>query len=186
LAPIIEHNTVRVKTRMRAFGLVHTYTTRYTQGTTANVAQTANAALWENLLLAFPEASIAADLVVLSCEYSPDGDPNFYPLSLLPATPTGEKATGTTTLADRARHTKFNARGGGRNCSIELFGVYWPTATVSDPASKGYVTAAENGPMSVAIGVLQASGLRTVANVQATWKAEASVKVNDYWFNEQK
>lgn len=186
MAPLIESNTPRVKTKYRAFGLEHTVITRYSRGTTGAAAQTQNAAFWDGIMASFPDGMIAADFQWLSVDFAPEDSNVFNPAGTLPSNPSGTVLTTAISRAKWATHTKFNGRGGGRNYSFELFGILWADELPTDDASDGLVTSLESPEIQQCLVVLSSSSLVTIANIVAAWKPRANIKVNDYWRDELK
>lgn len=186
MAPLITTNTVRVKTKFRAFTAEHTLNTRYSRGTSGAAAQAENAALWTDFFGAFRVESVASDFAFISVDYSPEDDPIFYPAGTLPTAPAGTLDPATVSRNVWATHTKLAGRGGGRNCSFEAFGIQWPLMDPTDAAADGLVYGIEDAYLEAALVVLNSASLVSVANVAVTWKQRANIKVNDYWRDEFK
>ena len=173
--------TPRVIWRYKSAGFEHNMMFRVSRGISvssgAAAARSAASALTAALAPLLP-----IDFEWLDGLYALQDEDTFTPGFGVPTNPSGVQDVADYTPMMKGTATTFLGNGGASKTKVSVYGVFWDPSDVAGPAANGQVKAAEDANVAAAIAALNAaSGIVSIANVTASWKAYATVKPNDHY-----
>jgi hypothetical protein len=174
--------TPRYRLHYRAVNRNHTAQVRAPRGHDAGGVAALGTAFFFGLFDALSSA-MTDDLEFISAEYALTDSDLFFPSSL-PTAVTGAIAVADFTKQDSITHLQFSGRGaGGSKVSVKVYGFSMnPESVTERPESDFIILSGESSLISDAIAAIAAeTTARAIDNTQISWRAAATVKVNDAW-----
>lgn len=174
--------TVRYVLKYTSVGRAHSIMMRTQRGTGFALAESYGQALFNNLFTSLAPA-MPVDLSFISAAIAVEDSDLFFPA----ATPTavvGALALNLFSKQDSISHITFSGRGTfGSKVNMHVYGVQTnPETLPALPENDFVITAAESAFYAAAIAVLTAdTHVRAIDNSQPAWRAQVTLKVNDFW-----